>query len=566
MRRMSPDYSGNAYEHSRGLSYDYNYDPSNRDSPSKAGKLDPYSDDYSIPPPKSPPRRSRSPDAYSTVGSSTRRPDRSRKEVASVGRRPMPGIPESPTQSASLERSNKLTSSPSSSKRDSPDKIGKFDPGYSIPSKSPPRSSRSPSSRRPERSGKEVERRPTPPPPIPVSPTLEYLRTSLEPSNTLASPSASRKLLILDLNGTLVFRSPHRRDYYHHANHYTPRPLRSVFPRPYFPSFRNYLFHPTTRTWLDTMVWSSAQPHSVADMVDKCFGERKEELVAVWARDTLGLDEQAYNRKSQTTKDLAKPWSALQLDSATATTPSEHSALTTILVDDSPLKAKLQPYNHLCVREYVSNMRGSDVAVRDAEVLAARAEEQSQSTHASREVEDEDVNAEEDPGITKKRKRKARKKEKMEKKWAEKKAWVANEQARAVDGGYDEMLLAVVGILEEVKVQGNVAGWMRGGGLMMLGREVDSSAKKRRLSDGAEFSDSPGTPPPPPPQSSSQPLLEEADVTSITTGIPMNNTEETTSIWFEDQELVEWWADKGRVALDGLGIDIVSGVVGTYDG
>ena len=47
MRQMSSDYSGNAYEHSRGLAYDYNYDPSNRDSPSKARKLDPYSDDYS---------------------------------------------------------------------------------------------------------------------------------------------------------------------------------------------------------------------------------------------------------------------------------------------------------------------------------------------------------------------------------------------------------------------------------------------------------------------------------------------------------------------------------------
>ena len=43
------------------------------------------------------------------------------------------------------------------------------------------------------------------------------------------------------------------------------------------------------------MVWSSAQPHSVADMVERCFAERKEELVAVWARDTLGLDEQAYS-------------------------------------------------------------------------------------------------------------------------------------------------------------------------------------------------------------------------------------------------------------------------------
>ena len=135
-------------------------------------------------------------------------------------------------------------------------------------------------------------------------------------------------------------------------------------------------------------------------------------------------------------------------------------------------------------------------------------------------------------------------------------------------GEYDEMLLAVVGILEEVKVQGNVSGWMRRGGLM-LGQEqevsvdyANLSAKKRRLSDE---SDSPGTPP-------SQPLLEDdADVTGITpsavTGIPMNKSEmEETSIWFEDQELVEWWADKGRVALDGLGIEVVSGVVGTYDG
>jgi len=212
-------------------------------------------------------------------------------------------------------------------------------------------------------------------------------------------------------------------------------------------------------------------------------------------------------------------------------------------------------------------VRGTDVAVRDAEVLAARAEQP-----LIGEGEDE----EEDPGTAKKHKRKARKKDKMNKKRAEKKSWRANEQARGLGGEYDEMLLAVVGILEAVKVQGNVAGWTRRGGLMM-GQEVlvDSSAKKRRLSDGAEFSDSPGIPPPLSSSSSSQPLLEDdasrSDVTAITpsavTGIPMNQSNaEETSIWFEDQELVEWWADKGRVALDGLGIEVVSGVVGSYDG
>ena len=278
-----------------------------------------------------------------------------------------------------------------------------------------------------------------------------------------------------------------------------------------------------------------------------------------------------------------KPWSALHaLDSASITSPAEeaqkHSAKTTILVDDSPLKAKLQPYNHLCVREYAATMRGSDVAVRDAEVLAARASRHSTPTPI-RELENE--NTEEDAAIAKKRKRKERKREKTEKKRAAKKSWKAREQARVAGGGgeYDEMLLAVVGILEEVKVQGNVSAWMRRGGLMLgqeqeqdgeEGGEVDYanlSAKKRRvLEDGDEGADSSRT------TEEFQRLLEDdASVTGITpsavTGIPMNKSEmEETSIWFEDQELVEWWADKGRVALDGLGIEVVSGVVGTYDG
>ena len=131
------------------------------------------------------------------------------------------------------------------------------------------------------------------------------------------------------------------------------------------------------------------------------------------------------------------------------------------------------------------------------------------------------------------------------------------------------MLLAVVGILEEVKVQGNVSGWMRRGGLMLGQDQVEGegddncSAKKRRvLEDGDEGADSP------PGTTEESQLLLENDVTpSAVTGIPMNKSEmEETSIWFEDQELVEWWADKGRVALDGLGIEVVSGVVGTYDG
>lgn len=64
------------------------------------------------------------------------------------------------------------------------------------------------------------------------------------------------------------------------------------------PTFREYLFHPVTRQWLDTMVWSSAQPHSVDDMVNKAFEQHREGLVAVWARDTLGLSSRDYSKSS----------------------------------------------------------------------------------------------------------------------------------------------------------------------------------------------------------------------------------------------------------------------------
>lgn len=156
------------------------------------------------------------------------------------------------------------------------------------------------------------------PAPTPKVITEEYIRESEEPSQRIEDPSSCRKLLVLDLNGTLLFRSPHvRREYkpryrrgfrgsnYHghtphlpdpdpYADPTTLRPLRSVYARPYLTSFRQYLFHPNTRLWLDTMVWSSAQPHSVTDMVEKCFGEKKDDLVAIWARDTLGLEEKDY--------------------------------------------------------------------------------------------------------------------------------------------------------------------------------------------------------------------------------------------------------------------------------
>lgn len=133
-------------------------------------------------------------------------------------------------------------------------------------------------------------RKPSPPPDKssqPLKPSPGYLSLSQEPSEVLRDPTMARKLLVLDLNGTLLIRSPRSR------TSSGPR-LRPVQPRPYMQSFRQYLFCLETKAWLDTMVWSSAQPHSVDDMVNKVFGATKGELKAVWNRKSLGLSEADY--------------------------------------------------------------------------------------------------------------------------------------------------------------------------------------------------------------------------------------------------------------------------------
>ena len=110
-------------------------------------------------------------------------------------------------------------------------------------------------------------------------PTDSYL----ELSSHTQPPSRSAKLVILDLNGTLLSRP---------KTHQHPRlsHSRPVFLRPFMPTICRYLFHQETLSWLDTMVWSSAQPHNVAIMVRSCFGDEQEKLVQVWARDRMDRD------------------------------------------------------------------------------------------------------------------------------------------------------------------------------------------------------------------------------------------------------------------------------------
>ncbi|KZT59635.1 hypothetical protein CALCODRAFT_181240 [Calocera cornea HHB12733] len=249
----------------------------------------------------------------------------------------------------------------------------------------------------------------------PTKLSAKYLARCSEPSRPVDSPTVPH-LLILDLNGTLLVRLPKT----HNGS------KRTVRPRPYLRAFLRYLFDPDPEQksplW-NVMVWSSAQPQNVGDMVSKAFGVYSEKLTAVWARDTLGLPAHDYNRKVQTTKDLEKVWKNI---------PSPwdplFSALNTILLDDSPLKAHLQPHNHLPLIEYtVELLRRDEAALNKV------------------------FNQQQGKGKGK----------------AKAKAQIQDDEPTS---GPDQHLLAVIGILDTVVHQSSACGWIRSGGLW-TGRE-----------------------------------------------------------------------------------------------
>ncbi|KAJ6551216.1 hypothetical protein B0H19DRAFT_951112 [Mycena capillaripes] len=307
---------------------------------------------------------------------------------------------------------------------------------------------------------------------------------------------APRKLLILDLNGTLLLRSKHSRG----GPRSGPRP-RTVYPRPFLNSFSEYIFHPSTMVWLDTMVWSSAQPASVSDMVHNCFGDQQRKFLAIWARDTLGLPPALYNKKTQTTKDLAKPWAAFP----------EHSPQTTFLLDDSALKAHLYPHNHICVREYLQETRRHDLEVWGSTSGVVAGKQKKQGKSKSKKVPTPDLGSSVNTLVD------------------APPSWFLSSSK------YDETLLAVVGILETLKTETNVADWIRGGGL--LGKEEVAETLVNQPKNSC---------PPSPDALTSQMAA-------------LNLVQE---LWFDSEAAVSHWVGRGVHALQALQIPVVAGIQG----
>ncbi|CAG8542577.1 12407_t:CDS:2 [Ambispora leptoticha] len=165
-------------------------------------------------------------------------------------------------------------------------------------------------------------------------PSLFYLENAIN-QTSITLKRSDPKLIILDLNGTLVYRDKS------HSNR--------TFPRPFLMQFLDYIFE---RFYV--MIWSSASPHNVKKIIDAVFPPRhSNNLVDVWARDTFGLTTFQYNQKWLTIKNLEIVWDRLNSQNNRGReSPPIWSQKNTVLIDDSPLKAQLQPYNAIHIDEY----------------------------------------------------------------------------------------------------------------------------------------------------------------------------------------------------------------------
>lgn len=173
------------------------------------------------------------------------------------------------------------------------------------------------------------------PSPLPPSSTEKYRsQAHQEPKNVA---EARKLLVILDLNGTLLYRVK--------AGN-----RKKVHMRPGVTALLDYLFSNHV-----VMVYTSTMPESAMDMVSQFMHPaHRNKLAAIWARDKLDLNEQQYNSKVQVYKKLDKVWSDAQIQ-ATADFGGKWDQSNTVLVDDSRLKALAQPYNLLQVIEYTKD-------------------------------------------------------------------------------------------------------------------------------------------------------------------------------------------------------------------
>ncbi|KAI5055021.1 hypothetical protein GOP47_0030166 [Adiantum capillus-veneris] len=165
-----------------------------------------------------------------------------------------------------------------------------------------------------------------------------------------------KKLLVLDVNGLLI-------DTYFHKE---PLPEESpdarvgnfyVYKRPFCEEFLQFCLENFI-----VGIWSSAREYNVNNLVDYVFGDAKERLAFSWHQSDctdVGLKAPDNEWKPLFMKDLSKLWKREKLNLPWS--EGDYGPSNTLLVDDTPYKAVLNPPNTaIFPRTYTAREHGDD--------------------------------------------------------------------------------------------------------------------------------------------------------------------------------------------------------------
>ncbi|EPY53140.1 NLI interacting factor family phosphatase [Schizosaccharomyces cryophilus OY26] len=150
-----------------------------------------------------------------------------------------------------------------------------------------------------------------------------------------------RKLLVLDLNGTLLSRPLKDRS---HSS--VSSASSNAVPRPGVKNFLKYAF-----TNYSVMVYSSSRRNNVEAMLNCIMNpEQVKSLTACWTRESMGLSTAHFNTKVQTFKNLDAIWENLHQDrDGQAVNWCQYN---TVIIDDSEVKCAAHPFNHIHVSDF----------------------------------------------------------------------------------------------------------------------------------------------------------------------------------------------------------------------
>ncbi|KAI1391040.1 HAD-like domain-containing protein [Hypoxylon trugodes] len=169
-------------------------------------------------------------------------------------------------------------------------------------------------------------------------PTPEYLQRAAFPPFQL--PYARKLLVVIDLNGTILYR-PKRTN----PRYFIERPHARTFLRYCIETFK-------------VVIWSSASITNVKHMCTQLLTpEQLNDVVAIWGRDRFNLTGKDYRARVMCYKRLTRLWKDHVIRSAhpEVANGKTWSQADTVLIDDSIEKARSEPYNLIQVPDFVGD-------------------------------------------------------------------------------------------------------------------------------------------------------------------------------------------------------------------